>query len=136
MLCHYFVDHLINFPFSVNRESSSPAPTDNASAMGTQLASEETTLTSNYTSTTIEDPPDQEIQESMVSSEHSECIPSVSTELGSEARSILDPDSSNSGNSSAFDKLRQPDGCVESVRQQSGNANTESLPSGYVKVFF
>lgn len=116
---------------TVNRESSSPAPTDNASAMGTQLASEETTLTSNYTSTTIEDPPDQEIQESMVSSEHSECIPSVSTELGSEARSILDPDSSNSGNSSAFDKLRQPDGCVESVRQQSGNANTESLPSGW-----
>ncbi|KAG3273934.1 NEDD4-like E3 ubiquitin-protein ligase WWP1 isoform X3 [Ictidomys tridecemlineatus] len=124
-------DHLINFPFSVNRESSSPAPTDNASAMGTQLASEETTLTSNYTSSTIEDPPDQEIQESMVSSEHSECVPSVSTELGSEARSILDPDSSNSGNSSAFDKLRQPDGCVESVRQQSGNANTESLPSGW-----
>lgn len=116
---------------TVNRESSSPAPTDNASAMGTQLASEETTLTSNYTSTTIEDPPDQEIQESMVSSEHSECVPSVSTELGSEARSILDPDSSNSGNSSAFDKLRQPDGCVESVRQQSGNANTESLPSGW-----
>uniref|UniRef100_A0A8C9PTS0 E3 ubiquitin-protein ligase n=1 Tax=Spermophilus dauricus TaxID=99837 RepID=A0A8C9PTS0_SPEDA len=116
---------------TVNRESSSPAPTDNASAMGTQLASEETTLTSNYTSGTIEDPPDQEIQESMVSSEHSECVPSVSTELGSEARSILDPDSSNSGNSSAFDKLRQPDGCVESVRQQSGNANTESLPSGW-----
>ncbi|KAM4823849.1 NEDD4-like E3 ubiquitin-protein ligase WWP1 isoform X3 [Urocitellus parryii] len=116
---------------TVNRESSSPAPTDNASAMGTQLASEETTLTSNYTSSTIEDPPDQEIQESMVSSEHSECVPSVSTELGSEARSILDPDSSNSGNSSAFDKLRQPDGCVESVRQQSGNANTESLPSGW-----
>ncbi|XP_027803771.1 NEDD4-like E3 ubiquitin-protein ligase WWP1 isoform X1 [Marmota flaviventris] len=116
---------------TVNRESSSPAPTDNASAMSTQLASEETTLTSNYTSSTIEDPPDQEIQESMVSSEHSECVPSVSTELGSEARSILDPDSSNSGNSSAFDKLRQPDGCVESVRQQSGNANTESLPSGW-----
>ncbi|MBZ3884490.1 NEDD4-like E3 ubiquitin-protein ligase WWP1 [Sciurus carolinensis] len=115
---------------TVNQESSSPAPTDNASAMGTQLTSEETTLTSNYTSTSIEDPPDQEIQESMVSSEHSECIPSVSTELGSEARSILDPDSSNSGNSSAFDKLRQPDGCVESVRQQSGSANTESLPSG------
>ncbi|XP_047401694.1 NEDD4-like E3 ubiquitin-protein ligase WWP1 isoform X3 [Sciurus carolinensis] len=116
---------------TVNQESSSPAPTDNASAMGTQLTSEETTLTSNYTSTSIEDPPDQEIQESMVSSEHSECIPSVSTELGSEARSILDPDSSNSGNSSAFDKLRQPDGCVESVRQQSGSANTESLPSGW-----
>ncbi|XP_013368203.1 PREDICTED: NEDD4-like E3 ubiquitin-protein ligase WWP1 isoform X2 [Chinchilla lanigera] len=113
---------------TVNGESSSSAPTDNASAMDIPVASEETTLTSNCTSAAIEDPPIQEIP---ASSEHSECILSSSTELESEARRILDPDSSNSGNSSGFDKLRQPDGCVEPVRQQSGNTNTESLPSGW-----
>lgn len=101
--------------------------------MDIPVASEETTLTSNCTSATIEEPP---IQEILASSEHSECIPSSSAELESEARSTLDPDSCNSGSSSAFDKLRQPDGCVEPVRQQSGNTNTESLPSGYVKNSF
>ncbi|KAM6171807.1 NEDD4-like E3 ubiquitin-protein ligase WWP1 [Erethizon dorsatum] len=113
---------------TVNGESSSSAPTDNASAMDIPVTSEETTLTANCTSAAIEDPPVQEIP---ASSEHSECIPSSSAEPESEARRILDPDSSNSGTSSAFDKLRQPDGCVEPVRQQSGNTNTESLPSGW-----
>lgn len=113
---------------TVNGESSSSAPTNNTSAMDIPVASEETTLTSNCTSATIEEPP---IQEILASSEHSECIPSSSAELESEARSTLDPDSCNSGSSSAFDKLRQPDGCVEPVRQQSGNTNTESLPSGW-----
>ncbi|KAM4865035.1 NEDD4-like E3 ubiquitin-protein ligase WWP1 isoform 2-T3 [Thomomys bottae] len=109
---------------SVNGESSSSALT----AMDTPLPSEELTLTSDCTSTTIEDSP---VQELLASSEHNECIPSVSTELVSEAQNLLDLNSSNSGSSSAFDKLRQPDGCVEPLRQQSGNANTESLPSGW-----
>uniref|UniRef100_A0A8C8ZPU7 E3 ubiquitin-protein ligase n=1 Tax=Prolemur simus TaxID=1328070 RepID=A0A8C8ZPU7_PROSS len=115
---------------TVNGESSSFAPTDNASAMGTPIVSEENALSSNCTSTTVEDPPVQEI---LTSSENNECIPSTSAELGSEARSILDHDSSNSGNSSPFEaaKLRQPDECMEPVRQQSGNANTETLPSGW-----
>uniref|UniRef100_A0A2K6EHV6 E3 ubiquitin-protein ligase n=1 Tax=Propithecus coquereli TaxID=379532 RepID=A0A2K6EHV6_PROCO len=115
---------------TVNGESSSFARTDTASATGTPLVSEENALSSNCTSTTVEDPPVQEI---LTSSENNECIPSNSAELGSEARSILDPDTSNSGNSSAFEaaKLRQPDGCMEPVRQQSGNANTETLPSGW-----
>ncbi|XP_010604748.1 NEDD4-like E3 ubiquitin-protein ligase WWP1 isoform X3 [Fukomys damarensis] len=111
---------------SVNRESSSSAPNDNASAVDIPVASEETSLTSNCPSATIEDPP---IQEIVASSEHSESVPSSSAESG--ARSILDPDSSNSGSNSAFDKIRQPDGCMEPVRQQSGNTNTESLPSGW-----
>lgn len=95
--------------------------------MNTPVPSEETTLSSNCT---VEDPPTQEL---LASSEHNECFLSASAESGSEAQSLMDPDSSNSGNSSAFDKLRQPDGCVEPLRQQSGNANTESLPSGYVE---
>lgn len=111
---------------NVNGESSSSAPNDNASAMDIPVASEETTLTSNCPSATIEDPP---IQEVVASSEHSESVPSSSAESG--ARSTLDPDSSNSGSNSAFDKIRQPDGCMEPVRQQSGNTNTESLPSGW-----
>ncbi|XP_048214679.1 NEDD4-like E3 ubiquitin-protein ligase WWP1 isoform X2 [Perognathus longimembris pacificus] len=113
---------------TVNGESSSSALIANASAMGTPVPSEEPTLTSDCTSTTIEDSP---VQELLASSEHNECIPSVSTELGPEAQNLLDLNSSNSGSSSAFDKLRQPDGCVEPLRQQSGNANTESLPSGW-----
>uniref|UniRef100_A0A8C5VQK4 E3 ubiquitin-protein ligase n=1 Tax=Microcebus murinus TaxID=30608 RepID=A0A8C5VQK4_MICMU len=116
---------------TVNGESSLFAPTDNASASGTPIVSEENALSSNCTSTTtVEDPPVQEI---LTSSENNECIPSTSEELVSEARSILDHDTSNSGNNSAFEaaKLRQPDGCMEPVRQQSGNANTETLPSGW-----
>ncbi|XP_023558962.1 NEDD4-like E3 ubiquitin-protein ligase WWP1 isoform X2 [Octodon degus] len=112
---------------TVNGESSSSAPTDHTSTMDVPVASEETSLTSNCTSAAIEDPPLQEIA---ASSEHSECIPSSSAELESEARRT-DPDSSNSGSSSAFDKLRQSDGCVEPGRQQSANTNAESLPSGW-----
>ncbi|XP_008570821.1 PREDICTED: NEDD4-like E3 ubiquitin-protein ligase WWP1 [Galeopterus variegatus] len=115
---------------TVNGESSSSAPTDNASAIDTPVVSEETTVSSNCTITTVEDPAVQEI---LTSSENNEYIPSPSAELVSEARSMLDPDTFNSGNSSGFEaaKLRQPDGCVETVRQQSGNANTETLPSGW-----
>uniref|UniRef100_A0A8C0MK13 E3 ubiquitin-protein ligase n=1 Tax=Canis lupus familiaris TaxID=9615 RepID=A0A8C0MK13_CANLF len=115
---------------TVNGESSSSAPTDNASVMGTAIVSEETALSSNCTNTTVEDPPVQEI---LASSENNECILSNSAAFGSEARSTLDPAASNSGNNSAFEaaKLRQPDGCVEPVRQQSGNTNTETLPSGW-----
>uniref|UniRef100_A0A2I3G8J8 HECT-type E3 ubiquitin transferase n=1 Tax=Nomascus leucogenys TaxID=61853 RepID=A0A2I3G8J8_NOMLE len=115
---------------SFNGESSSFAPTDNASVTGTPVVSEENALSPNCTSTTVEDPPVQEI---LTSSENNECIPSTSAELGSEARSILEPDTSNSRSSSAFEaaKSRQPDGCMDPVRQQSGNANTETLPSGW-----
>ncbi|XP_073650347.1 NEDD4-like E3 ubiquitin-protein ligase WWP1 [Tursiops truncatus] len=118
---------------TVNGESSSSAPTDNASTTGTAIVSGETALSSNCTSTTVEDPPVQEI---LTSSENNECILSNSAAFGSEARSTLDPSTSSSGSSSAFEaaKLRQPDVCVEPVRQQSGNANTETLPSGYVKL--
>ncbi|XP_026945569.1 NEDD4-like E3 ubiquitin-protein ligase WWP1 [Lagenorhynchus albirostris] len=115
---------------TVNGESSSSAPTDNASTTGTAIVSGETALSSNCTSTTVEDPPVQEI---LTSSENNECILSNSAAFGSEARSTLDPSTSSSGSSSAFEaaKLRQPDVCVEPVRQQSGNANTETLPSGW-----
>ncbi|XP_037658767.1 NEDD4-like E3 ubiquitin-protein ligase WWP1 isoform X2 [Choloepus didactylus] len=115
---------------TVNGESSSSAPTDNASATGTAVVSEETALSSNCTSTTVEDPP---VQEVLTSSENNECIPSTSEAVESEARSMLDPAASHSGSSSVFEaaKLRQPDGCGESVRQQTGNANTETLPSGW-----
>ncbi|XP_028356212.1 NEDD4-like E3 ubiquitin-protein ligase WWP1 isoform X3 [Physeter macrocephalus] len=114
----------------VNGESSSSAPTDNASTTGTAIVSGETALSSNCTSTTVEDPPVQEI---LTSSENNECILSNSAAFGSEARSTLDPSTSSSGSSSAFEaaKLRQPDVCVEPVLQQSGNANTETLPSGW-----
>ncbi|XP_011792475.1 PREDICTED: NEDD4-like E3 ubiquitin-protein ligase WWP1 isoform X2 [Colobus angolensis palliatus] len=115
---------------TVNGESSSFAPTDNASVTGTPVVSEENALSPNYTSTTVEDPPVQEI---LTSSENNECNPSTSAELGSEARGILEPDTSNSRSSSAFEaaKSRQPDGCMDPVRQQSGNANAETLPSGW-----
>ncbi|XP_008053091.1 NEDD4-like E3 ubiquitin-protein ligase WWP1 isoform X2 [Carlito syrichta] len=115
---------------TANGESSSFAPTDNASATGIPVVSEENALSSNCTSTTVEDPPVQEI---LASSENNECTPSTREELGPGARSLLDLDTSNSGNSSAFEaaKSRQPDGCVEPIRQQSGNANTETLPSGW-----
>lgn len=115
---------------TVNGESSSSAPTDNASTTGTTVVSEETALSSNCTNTTVEDPPVQEI---LMSSENNECILSDSAAFGSEARSTLDPAASNSGNNSALEaaKLRQLDGCVEPVRQQSGSTNTETLPSGW-----
>ncbi|XP_045861034.1 NEDD4-like E3 ubiquitin-protein ligase WWP1 isoform X2 [Meles meles] len=115
---------------TVNGESSSSAPTDNASTTGTAIVSEETALSSNCTNTTVEDPPVQEI---LTSSENNECILSNSAAFGSETRSTLDLAASNSGNNSAFEaaKLRQPDGFVESVRQQSGSTNTETLPSGW-----
>ncbi|EHB11212.1 NEDD4-like E3 ubiquitin-protein ligase WWP1 [Heterocephalus glaber] len=103
------------------RPKNTPAPKS--------LSSEPTSDTMpNCPSATIEDPP---IQQIVASSEHSESVPSSSAELESEARSILDPDSSNSGSNAAFDKIRHPDGCMESIRQQSGNTNTESLPSGW-----
>lgn len=132
MLCLSLIDH---FPFSVNGDTSSSAPTENASiATGTAVGAEETALSSNCTSTTLEDPPVQEI---LTSSENNECILTNSAAFGSEARNTLDPSASSSGSSSAFEaaKLRQPDGCVEPVRQQSGSANTETLPSGYVNFF-
>ncbi|XP_077023246.1 NEDD4-like E3 ubiquitin-protein ligase WWP1 isoform X1 [Tamandua tetradactyla] len=115
---------------TVNGESSSSAPTDNTLATGTAVISEETALSSNCTSTTVEDPPVQEI---LTSSENNECVPSTSAAMVSEARSVLNPVVSHSGNSSVFEaaKLRQPDGCGESAQQQSGNANTETLPSGW-----
>uniref|UniRef100_A0A8D0PII7 E3 ubiquitin-protein ligase n=1 Tax=Sus scrofa TaxID=9823 RepID=A0A8D0PII7_PIG len=116
---------------TVNGDTSSSAPTENASiATGTAVGAEETALSSNCTSTTLEDPPVQEI---LTSSENNECILPNSAAFGSEARNTLDPSASSSGSSSAFEaaKLRQPDGCVEPVRQQSGSANTETLPSGW-----
>uniref|UniRef100_A0A8D1T7E5 E3 ubiquitin-protein ligase n=1 Tax=Sus scrofa TaxID=9823 RepID=A0A8D1T7E5_PIG len=116
---------------TVNGDTSSSAPTENASiATGTAVGAEETALSSNCTSTTLEDPPVQEI---LTSSENNECILTNSAAFGSEARNTLDPSASSSGSSSAFEaaKLRQPDGCVEPVRQQSGSANTETLPSGW-----
>lgn len=111
---------------TVNGESSSVLA-DSTSAMGTSLPSEDSTSTSNCTSTTVQEPP---VQEPPASSEHSECIPSASAEVGPEARSLIDPDS-DSRNNSGFDKVRQPEGCVEPLRPQSGNTNTESLPSGW-----
>lgn len=111
---------------TVNGESSSVLA-DNTSTMGTLLPSEDTTSTSNCTSTTTQEPP---VQEPPASSEHSECIPSASAEVGPEARSLIDPDS-DSRNNSVFDKVRQPEGCVEPLRPQSGNTNTEALPSGW-----
>lgn len=111
---------------TVNGESSSVLA-DSTSTMGTSLPSEDTTSTSNCTSTTHQEPP---VQETPASSEHSECIPSASAEVGPEARSLIDPDS-DSRNNSGFDKVRQPEGCVEPLRPQSGNTNTESLPSGW-----
>ncbi|XP_006859325.1 PREDICTED: NEDD4-like E3 ubiquitin-protein ligase WWP1 [Chrysochloris asiatica] len=115
---------------TVNGESSSSAPTDNTSATGTAIVSGETTLSSNYTSTTVEE---LSVQEIPTSSENNECIPSTSTTLESEARSTLDPATSNCVNDPAFEaaKIRQSDGCVEPIRQQSGNSNTETLPSGW-----
>lgn len=115
---------------TVNGESSSATPTDNAPATGTEIVSEEAAVSSSCTSTTVEDPPVQEI---LTSSENNECILSNSTAFGSEARSVADSATSTSENSSTFEaaKLRQPDGCVESLRQQAGNVNTETLPSGW-----
>ncbi|ERE82014.1 NEDD4-like E3 ubiquitin-protein ligase WWP1 [Cricetulus griseus] len=109
--------------------SSEPASdtADNSSTMGTPLPSEETTSTSNCTSTTTQEPP---VQEPQASSEHSECIPSTSAEVGPEAQSLIDPDS-DSRNNSGFDKVRQPEGFSEPLRPRSRNANTESLPSGW-----
>lgn len=112
---------------TVNGESSSSVLADNTSTMGTPLPSEETTSTSHCTSTTIQEPP---IQEPPASSEHSECIPSTSAEMGPEAQSLIDPDS-DSRNDSVFDKLRQPEGFAEPLRPRSRNANNESLPSGW-----
>lgn len=111
---------------TVNGESSSVLA-DNTSTMDTSLPSEDTTSTSNCTNTVIQEPP---VQEPAASSEHSECISSVSAEVGPEARSLIDPDS-DSRNNSVSDKVRQPEGSVEPLRPQSGNTNTESLPSGW-----
>lgn len=115
---------------TVNGDSPSSVPTDNASSTGTAIGSGEPALSSNCTSTPVEDPP---VQETLTSSENNECIVSNSAAFGSEAQSTLDPSTSSSASSSAFEaaKLRQPDGCVEPVRQQSGGANTETLPSGW-----
>ncbi|GAB1287609.1 NEDD4-like E3 ubiquitin-protein ligase WWP1 [Apodemus speciosus] len=123
-------DATVNFVASladaVNGESSSVLA-DTTSTMGTSLPSEDTTSTSNCTGTATQEPP---VQEAPAPSEHTECIPSASAEVGPEARSLTDPDS-DSRNSSGFDKVRQPEGCVEPLRPQSGNTNTESLPSGW-----
>ncbi|XP_049710399.1 NEDD4-like E3 ubiquitin-protein ligase WWP1 isoform X2 [Elephas maximus indicus] len=123
-------DRLMNFPLLVNGESSSSAPTANTSSAGPAIASEEPTLSSNCTSTTVEDPSVQEIPPS---SENNECIPSTSSALESEAISTLEPAASSSENSSAYEaaKIRQSDGCAEPIRQQPGSANTETLPSGW-----
>ncbi|KAB0371881.1 hypothetical protein FD755_016819, partial [Muntiacus reevesi] len=114
---------------TVNGDSPSSAPTDNASSTGTAVVSGEPTLSSNCTSTPVEDPPAQET----LTSENNECIVSNSAAFGSEAQNTLDPSISNSASSSAFEaaKLRQLDGCMEPVRQQSGSTNTETLPSGW-----
>lgn len=112
---------------TVNGESSSSVLADNSSTMGTPLPSEETTSTSNCTSTTTQEPP---VQEPLASSEHIECIPSTSAQVGPEAQSLIDTDS-DSRNSSVFDKVRQPEGFAEPLRPRSRNANTESLPSGW-----
>ncbi|XP_060242016.1 NEDD4-like E3 ubiquitin-protein ligase WWP1 isoform X2 [Meriones unguiculatus] len=112
---------------TVNGESSSSVLADSTSSMGTPLPSEDTTSASNCTSTTVQEP---SVQEPPASSEHSECIPSTSAEAGPETQSLIDPDS-DSRNNSVFDKLRQPEGCAEPLRPQSGNSNTESLPSGW-----
>lgn len=135
MLGRFLTDHLTDFPFSVNGDSPSSAPTDNASSTGTAIVSGEPTLSSNCTSTPVEDPP---VQETLTSSENNECIVSNSAAFGSEAQNTSDPSISNSASSSAFEaaKLRQPDGCMEPARQQSGSTNTETLPSGYVIFFF
>ncbi|XP_072807826.1 NEDD4-like E3 ubiquitin-protein ligase WWP1 isoform X1 [Vicugna pacos] len=115
---------------TVNGESSSSAPTGDASTAGTAGVAEETTLSSNCISTAVEDPPVQEI---LASSENSECIHPNGAAFGAEARSALDPSTSNSGSSSASEaaKLRQPEGSVEPTRPQSANASTETLPSGW-----
>ncbi|KAB1256420.1 NEDD4-like E3 ubiquitin-protein ligase WWP1 [Camelus dromedarius] len=115
---------------TVNGESSSSAPTGDASTAGTAGVAEETALSSNCISTAVEDPPVQEI---LASSENSECIHPNGAAFGSEARSALDPSTSNSGSSSASEaaKLRQPEGSVEPMRPQSANASTETLPSGW-----
>ncbi|KAG5205101.1 hypothetical protein JEQ12_019546 [Ovis aries] len=98
-------------------DSPSSAPTENTPSTGTAIGSGEPALSSNCTSTPVEDPP---VQETLTSSENNECIVSNSAAFGSEARSALDPSTSNSASSSAFEaaKLRQPDGCMEPVRQQ------------------
>lgn len=129
LLCHSLIDCLIDVPVSVNGASSSSAPADDASAPAPAVASEEAALSSPCTSTAVEDPSVPEIP---TSSENNECILSTSAAFGSEARSTSDSAPSHSGNGSAFEaaKLRQPDGCVEPVRQQPGSAGTESLPSG------
>ncbi|XP_059109885.1 NEDD4-like E3 ubiquitin-protein ligase WWP1 isoform X2 [Peromyscus eremicus] len=100
---------------------------DSTSTMGTPLPSEESASTSNCTSTTIQEPP---VQEPPAPSEHGECIPSTSAEVGPEARSLIDPDSDSRSNS-AFDKLRQPEGFAEPLWPRSRNTHTESLPSGW-----
>lgn len=126
------IDRLTDFPFSVNGESPSSAPPDDASSTGPAVAPEEAAVSPDCASAAAEDPP---VPETLTSSENNECILPNSAAFGSEARSTLDSATSNSGNGSAFEaaKLRQPDGCVEPVWQQSGNASTGTLPSGYVR---
>ncbi|KAF4022500.1 hypothetical protein G4228_014346 [Cervus hanglu yarkandensis] len=115
---------------TVNGDPPSPAPADSASSTGTAVVSGEPALPSDRTSAPVGGPP---VQETLTSSENNECIVSNSAAFGSEAQSTLDPSISNSASSSAFEaaKLRQPDGCMEPVRQQSGSTNTETLPSGW-----
>lgn len=95
--------------------------------MRMSLPSEDTTSTSNCPGTATQEPP---VQEPPASSEHSECIPSASAEVGPEAWRLIDHDS-DSRNNSVVDKVRQPEGCVEPLQPQSGNTNPESLPSGW-----
>ncbi|KAM9689791.1 NEDD4-like E3 ubiquitin-protein ligase WWP1 isoform 1-T2 [Dama dama] len=115
---------------TVNGDPPSPAPADSASSTGTAVVPGEPAPPSDRTSAPVGGPP---VQETLTSSEDSECTVSSSAAFGSEAQNTLDPSISSSASSSAFEaaKLRQPDGCMEPVRQQSGSTNTETLPSGW-----
>ncbi|XP_058524755.1 NEDD4-like E3 ubiquitin-protein ligase WWP1 isoform X2 [Ochotona princeps] len=113
---------------AVNGEPSSSPAADPAPAGAAPGAAEEAALPADCMGTAVQDPP---AQESRPSSENSDCVASVGAQPGSEARSTGEPDHPDAASSSAFDKSRQPEGCTESVRQQSANASAETLPSGW-----
>lgn len=131
--CLAAADRLCSLSPSVNGEPSSSSAADPAPAGAAPGATEEAALPADCTGTAVQDPP---AQESRPSSENSDCVASASAQPGTEARSVGDPDHPDAASSSAFDKSRQPEGCAESARQQSGNASAETLPSGYVKDVF
>ncbi|XP_040849555.1 NEDD4-like E3 ubiquitin-protein ligase WWP1 isoform X1 [Ochotona curzoniae] len=113
---------------AVNGEPSSSSAADPAPAGAAPGATEEAALPADCTGTAVQDPPAQESRPSL---ENSDCVASASAQPGTEARSVGDPDHPDAASSSAFDKSRQPEGCAESARQQSGNASAETLPSGW-----